>query len=217
MCVTSALGFSRCGAMQSILNQFHRRYSPPLCLLSQRGLTWPPILRWLASSRRGRSVTGTPSSYSSSLFSPVRLSLPTMCLRHLYSTIPDVAVIFPVRLPTPLFATQAMYDISAKAKLIPWKPGPARRRHIRLDYITVPLIGVLVLLATRAIDSVVLRKGILGADGVEPINIMALFISLVNYHVNFQTAHYVDSYLGVLGHLTRFYRIAPIRCLLGGS
>lgn len=79
-----------------------------------------------------------------------------------------------------------MYDISAKAKLIPRKPGPARRRHIHLDYITVPLIGVLVLLATRAIDGVVLRKGILGADGVEPINIMALFISLVNYHVNFR-------------------------------
>jgi hypothetical protein len=40
-------------------------------------------------------------------------------------------------------------------------------------------MAVLLLLATRAINSSVLRRGILGADGVQPINIMALFISLV--------------------------------------
>lgn len=43
----------------------------------------------------------------------------------------------------------------------------------------MPLVSVLVLLACRAIDSVVLRHGIVGANGVEPLSIMALFISLV--------------------------------------
>jgi hypothetical protein len=41
------------------------------------------------------------------------------------------------------------------------------------------MIAVLLLLATKAINGTVLRHGILGADGIQPINIMALFISLV--------------------------------------
>ncbi len=41
------------------------------------------------------------------------------------------------------------------------------------------MIAVLLLLATKAINGIVLRRGILGADGIQPINIMALFISLV--------------------------------------
>jgi hypothetical protein len=40
-------------------------------------------------------------------------------------------------------------------------------------------MAILLLLATRAIDSGVLRRGIIGSDGVRPINIMALFVSLV--------------------------------------
>ena len=41
------------------------------------------------------------------------------------------------------------------------------------------MIAVLLLLATKAINGAVLRHGILGTDGIQPINIMALFISLV--------------------------------------
>ena len=41
------------------------------------------------------------------------------------------------------------------------------------------MIAVLLLLATKAINGTVLRYGILGTDGIQPINIMALFISLV--------------------------------------
>jgi hypothetical protein len=41
------------------------------------------------------------------------------------------------------------------------------------------MIAVLLLLATKAINGTVLRHGILGTDGIQPINIMALFISLV--------------------------------------
>jgi len=41
------------------------------------------------------------------------------------------------------------------------------------------MISVLLLLAAKAINGTVLKRGIIGADGVEPISIMALFISLV--------------------------------------
>ena len=49
-----------------------------------------------------------------------------------------------------------------------------------MNYITVPLFAVLLLLATRSIDGTVIKRGIVGADGVKPLNIMALFISLVS-------------------------------------
>ena len=41
------------------------------------------------------------------------------------------------------------------------------------------MISVMILLAVKAINGTVLKRGIIGADGVEPISIMALFISLV--------------------------------------
>ncbi|OCH93494.1 hypothetical protein OBBRIDRAFT_306268 [Obba rivulosa] len=53
-----------------------------------------------------------------------------------------------------------------------------KRAYIHLNFITVPLTSVLILLATRAIDGTVVRNGIVGADGVQPLDIMALFMSL---------------------------------------
>ncbi|EED85293.1 predicted protein, partial [Postia placenta Mad-698-R] len=47
-----------------------------------------------------------------------------------------------------------------------------------LNFITVPLLSVLILLATGAINGTVIRDGIVGANGVKPLDIMALFISL---------------------------------------
>ncbi len=41
-----------------------------------------------------------------------------------------------------------------------------------------PPLAVLILLVTNVINGETLRKGIIGADGIEPLNIMALFISL---------------------------------------
>ena len=51
-----------------------------------------------------------------------------------------------------------------------------------MDFTTVPLFAVLLLLATRCIDGDDLRRGIVGEGGVEPLSIMALFISLVRDH-----------------------------------
>ncbi|KAI0034846.1 hypothetical protein K488DRAFT_44541, partial [Vararia minispora EC-137] len=47
-----------------------------------------------------------------------------------------------------------------------------------LNFLTVPLIATLFLLAVGAIDGIVIRKGIVGADGVSPLDILALFLSL---------------------------------------
>ena len=44
----------------------------------------------------------------------------------------------------------------------------------------MPLLSVLLLLALKVIHRADVRNGIIGADGVKPINIMALFISLVS-------------------------------------
>jgi hypothetical protein len=48
-----------------------------------------------------------------------------------------------------------------------------------VDLISGPMVSVLLLLAVKAINGTVLKRGIIGADGVEPMSIMALFISLV--------------------------------------
>ncbi|EMD30671.1 hypothetical protein CERSUDRAFT_101113 [Gelatoporia subvermispora B] len=53
-----------------------------------------------------------------------------------------------------------------------------RRAHVDLNFITVPLLSVLVLLVSGAINATVVRNGIVGADGVQPLDIMALFMSL---------------------------------------
>ncbi|KAI0317400.1 hypothetical protein OF83DRAFT_1163943 [Amylostereum chailletii] len=62
--------------------------------------------------------------------------------------------------------------------ILPNDSEPLRRRHVHFNFLTVPLIGVLFLLVVQAVGGDVVRKGILGTDGVHPIDIMALFISL---------------------------------------
>jgi hypothetical protein len=56
---------------------------------------------------------------------------------------------------------------------------PLRRQYVSVNFLSGPMISVLLLLAVKAINGTVLKRGIIGADGVEPISIMALFISLV--------------------------------------
>lgn len=64
-------------------------------------------------------------------------------------------------------------------KISPTSAAPIKKRFMWFNFLTIPLISVLILLATKSIDGEIVRRGILGADGVEPINILALFISLV--------------------------------------
>lgn len=59
---------------------------------------------------------------------------------------------------------------------IPFLPGP--RRSVTIDHVSAPMIGVLLLLATTTIGGAELRAGIVGEDGIEPYDVLALFISL---------------------------------------
>ncbi len=50
--------------------------------------------------------------------------------------------------------------------------------HITIDHVSAPVIGVLVLLATTTIGGDQVKQGIVGEDGIEPYDVLALFISL---------------------------------------
>jgi hypothetical protein len=68
----------------------------------------------------------------------------------------------------------------AEKELIRPRKSSYRRRYLKIDFTTVPLFAVLLLLATKCIDGHDLRLGIVGEGGVKPLSIMALFISLVS-------------------------------------
>lgn len=93
---------------------------------------------------------------------------------------PDAAVVFPARLPIPASLTNSARKWLVATRILNNNRAPLHRTYVHLNYITVPLISVLVLLATGAIDGAVIRDGIVGANGVQPLDIMALFISLVS-------------------------------------
>ena len=101
-----------------------------------------------------------------------------------------------------------------KVKILPSSTRPSKRRHIRLNFITVPLASVLILLACGAIDGSVLKRGIIGADGVKPLNIMALFISLVRGH-GIGVIQTLTAYAGVYVYISGFHRSTQVLRLLG--
>ena len=92
----------------------------------------------------------------------------------------DVAVIFPTKVPLPCFELSPLAKFLAKKSVIKPRKSSCRRSHLRLDFTTVPLFAVLLLLATKCIDGNDLRRGIVGDGGAKPLSIMALFISLVS-------------------------------------
>ena len=91
----------------------------------------------------------------------------------------DVAVIFPTKIPLLCFELSPLAKILAEKRVIKPRKSSCRRSHLRVDFATVPLFAVLLLLATKCIDGNDLRRGIIGDGGVRPLSIMALFISLV--------------------------------------
>lgn len=91
----------------------------------------------------------------------------------------DAAVIFPSRIPLPCFELSSLAKILAEKQLIKPQKSSCRRKYLPVDFTTVPLFAVLLLLATKCIDGSDLRRGLFGEGGVKPLSIMALFISLV--------------------------------------
>lgn len=53
------------------------------------------------------------------------------------------------------------------------------RTYLPLNHVSAPIIGCLLLLATKTIGGEQVRAGIVGEEGVEPYDVLALFISLV--------------------------------------
>ncbi|KAF8271028.1 hypothetical protein EI94DRAFT_1770556 [Lactarius quietus] len=90
----------------------------------------------------------------------------------------NIVVIFPFRIPLPNFVVPAFRNALVKCRAIPSTSEPPRRQYLYVNFLSAPMIAVLLLLATKAINGAVLRHGILGTDGIQPINIMTLFISL---------------------------------------
>lgn len=100
-------------------------------------------------------------------------------LLNIHDLLLDIIIMFPFRIPIPQFLASFAYGLLVKCYIVPPSTEPHRRIYIRVNFLSAPFIAVLFLLAVQAIDGMVVKKGILGADGVQPINIMALFISLV--------------------------------------
>ncbi|CDO72597.1 hypothetical protein BN946_scf184985.g16 [Trametes cinnabarina] len=96
--------------------------------------------------------------------------------------IANIAVIFPVRLPIPFTVVRATRRILTVVPILPEgsdsDPQLAKRTYLHLNFITIPFISVLILLAAGVFGAGTLRDGIVGTGGVRPLNIMGLFISL---------------------------------------
>jgi len=126
----------------------------------------------------------------------------------------DAAVIFPIRIPIPRWITLQVTKFLAWARVLPPvdPDEPLRRRYIILNFITLPLFSVLLLLATKAIDGSIIQRGIVGDDGVKPLNILALFISLAYLSISLDftgllrfSAFWVARRGGSSGRLLYFY------------
>ncbi|KAI0794150.1 hypothetical protein C8Q74DRAFT_560085 [Fomes fomentarius] len=95
--------------------------------------------------------------------------------------ISNVAVIVPLRLLVPPLLLKNARRALTALHILPERhahDSPLKTRHIHLNFITVPLASVLILLAAGVFHGRTLRDGIVGANGIQPLNIMALFISL---------------------------------------
>ncbi|KAH9856734.1 hypothetical protein C2E23DRAFT_900749 [Lenzites betulinus] len=92
----------------------------------------------------------------------------------------NLAVIFPLRLPIPNNLLRHTRNVLTLVRILPerHRQAPLKPRYIPLNFITVPLISVLLLLAVGVFDKGTVHDGIVGTGGVSPLNIMALFISL---------------------------------------
>ncbi|OBZ69579.1 hypothetical protein A0H81_10097, partial [Grifola frondosa] len=95
--------------------------------------------------------------------------------------------VLPLRLPAPKVISSFIRLTLVVLRVVPPHISFVERLYLHLNYITVPLISVLILLATGAINGTVVRNGIVGADGIKPLEIMALFISLAYLSISLDT------------------------------
>ncbi|KAI0944080.1 hypothetical protein AcV7_001998 [Taiwanofungus camphoratus] len=90
----------------------------------------------------------------------------------------NIAVVLPSHLPIPRVLCRRAANTLVALRVISPDLEPVKKSLVPLNFITVPFFSVLILLITGAIDGTVVRGGIVGSNGVRPLDIMALFISL---------------------------------------
>ena len=110
----------------------------------------------------------------------------------------SLIVIHPLRIPIPRFIAKPLRSVARKTwlalagppdadeqdqqsverELNPPTPPQDEPMYVTIDHVSAPVIGVLVLLATTTIGGEQVRQGIVGEDGIEPYDVLALFISL---------------------------------------
>jgi Na+/H+ antiporter NhaD/arsenite permease-like protein len=83
----------------------------------------------------------------------------------------------PLRIPLPHFVGNAYQK--AKQRLFGSSAIDSKERtYLVLNHVWTPAIGIVFLLATKTIGGTQIKLGIVGEDGVEPYDVLALFIGL---------------------------------------
>lgn len=80
--------------------------------------------------------------------------------------------------PDPTPEDDAADSHAVDAQLGTTQTSEVKRMYLTIDHVSAPVIGVLILLATTTIGGAQVRQGIVGEDGIEPYDVLALFISL---------------------------------------
>ncbi|CAE6527269.1 unnamed protein product [Rhizoctonia solani] len=86
----------------------------------------------------------------------------------------NILVIAPFSIPLPRFLNNPLSIILFRKSL----NEPRARAYFPVNYVSAPVFGVFFLWAAQCIDGTIVRNGIVGTNGIKPLDIMALFISL---------------------------------------
>ncbi|KAI9678523.1 MAG: hypothetical protein M1822_007466 [Bathelium mastoideum] len=144
----------------------------------------------------------------------------------------NIAVIFPFHIPIclPRAVSNSILDTLSALRIIPprertsphgsdddcnGKVKPYVRFNFPINFVTAPLIADLFLLAILAIGRREVHDGTIGADSIEPIDIMAFFLSLAYIAISIDAsglirylAFRVLQWGGTVGHRLFFYLYA---------
>lgn len=95
--------------------------------------------------------------------------------------------------------------------------------QIPVNHLTAPFFSVILLLCTKCINGTVVRQGIVGSNGIKPLDIMALFISLVGCRPYLESSIILRGmliwwpWIGIYVNIIRHAWSLPISCVLGSS
>ncbi|SNX82521.1 uncharacterized protein MEPE_01227 [Melanopsichium pennsylvanicum] len=108
---------------------------------------------------------------------PVRIPIPKSIARILRSAGRKISLAL-ASPPDTLASTQQQDQESVERQRFSSPRSSREVMCLTIDHVSAPVIGVIVLLATTTIGGEQVRQGIVGEDGIEPYDVLALFISL---------------------------------------